>query len=104
MEADLIGFGRPISAAFLGAHVDEDRAFLEQRPREDVVERAEIVARDRTDVGDAEVLEELPMLGEVDDGPAEATRQVEDARDPRPGSARPSDRRRVSSPARSPTA
>ena len=44
------------------------------------LQRAQVVPGDRTDVGDAEVLEELPGLGEVDDRLAQPARQLEQRR------------------------
>ena len=67
MEADLVGHGRLVAAALLGAHVDEHRPFhVAQSAAQHAVQPRQVVAGHRADVGDAQVLEQLAGLGEVD--------------------------------------
>ena len=75
VEADLVGLRGPVAAALARADVDEDRAVLPRSARRSVrVERHEVVAGHRADVGDAEVLEEPARLGELDDRHAQTRR------------------------------
>ena len=89
MEPDLVGFGRAEAAALLGPDVDDRRAGQVERPAERLEQRVEVVARHEADVGDAEVLEQLAGLGEMDDRLAEPAAQLEDGaaddRDPLDG-------------------
>ena len=86
MEPDLVGLGRREAAALLGPDVDDDRALQRERPAERREQRLEVVAGHDADVGDAEILEQLARLGEVDDRRAEPLAQLEhgraDDRDP----------------------
>ena len=59
VEADLVRLGRPEAVALLRAHVDDDGALVGQGPPEGRVERLQVVPGHRTDVGDAQVLEQL---------------------------------------------
>ena len=61
-----------------------------ERPAERLEQRVQVVAGHDADVGDAEVLEQLAGLGEVDDRLAQPARQLEERSGRRPGSARPS--------------
>ncbi len=81
VEADLVGDGRLIAAALLGAHVDDDRAVhVAQRAAEHVPQPAQAVAGHRAGVDDAQILEQLAGLGEVDDRLAETARPFEHGR------------------------
>ena len=58
-------------------NVDEHRARHVEGGPEDVLEAADVVARNDTEIGDAQVLEELSRLGEVDHHAADATGQLQ---------------------------
>ena len=77
VEADLVGLGRLVAAALLGADVDDRRPGQRQRAPQRAEERAEVVPRHDADVGDPEILEQLAGLGEVDDRLAEPPAQLE---------------------------
>ena len=86
MESDLVGLGRTVAATLLRPDVDDRRAGQAQGAPQRLEQRVEVVAGHDADVGDPEILEQLPGLGEVDDRlaqpPAELEHGPADERDP----------------------
>ena len=86
MEADLVGFCRLETVALLRSDVHDRRAWLRKRATEGLEQGMQVVAGHRADVGDAEVLEQLAGLRELDHRPAEPLAELEhraaDERDP----------------------
>ena len=80
MEADLVGLGRPVAATLLGPDVHDRRPGQRERRAQRLDQRVQVVAGHDADVGDPEVLEQLPRLRELDDRVAQALRQLEDRR------------------------
>ena len=78
MEAHLVRLGRTVAAALLGPDVDDHRPPEVQRAVERLEERPDVVTRHDPDVRDAEILEQLARLGEVDDRTAEPAAPLED--------------------------
>ena len=86
MEPDLVGLGRSEAAALLRADVDDGRSRQVQGTPEGLEQRVHVVTWHDPDVRQAEILEQLTGLGEVDDGlaqpPAPLERRRPDDRDP----------------------
>ncbi len=80
MEPDLVGLGRREPLPLLGPDVDDHGALELEGGSEPLLEEPDVVARQHADVGDPEVLEQAPGLGEVDDRRAEPARQLEGGR------------------------
>src|SRR5215210_1908183 len=81
MEADLVRDGGLVAAALLGSNVNEDGAIeVAQRTPQNALEAAQAVARDRPDIRDSEVLEQLARLREVDDRLAQSLRPLKRCR------------------------
>ena len=77
VESDLVALGRPVAPTFSGSHMNQDWARNLQRGSEDVLEAAPIVTGDDAQVCNAEILEELTRLGEVDHHASDSSRQLE---------------------------
>ena len=75
MEAHLIALSRAIATPLARPDVDEHGPGNLQRRSEDVLHAGNVVARNDTQVCDAQILEELAGLGEVDDHSPNAARQ-----------------------------
>ena len=76
VEADLVRDGGLVAASLLGSNVNDHRAVhVAQRATEHRVQRRQAVAGHRAGVRDAQVLEQLARLGEVDDRLAQPARQ-----------------------------
>ena len=78
VEPDLVGLGGPEAAALLRPDMHDGRTGQGQSTSERLEQRVEVVARHGTDVGDPEILEQLPGLGEADDRAAQPPTEFED--------------------------
>ena len=80
METDLVGLGRAEATALLGADVDDGRTGQHERPTQCLEQRVDVMTRHDADVGEAEILEQLPRLCEVDDRCAHPPAPLKDGR------------------------